>query len=275
MKLSVHTMSTPHLDLKKAIALYASIGFDGIDLICDNEYPCAISLNPSPAEVKEIKKITRYYGIPIVALTPYVKEFNVADHERRQRAIEEMKKCIDIAMEFGCRSIRVLAGIEPEKNEWEEAFKRLVDTLQQLAEYAAESNLSLNIENHSGSMAMTAVETVRLVEAVNRENVGILYDPANLIIYGSPDYRLSFKQQAKYIRHVHVKDDLVFERGGYLPVPIGKGFIPWPEIIQLLKGIDFDGYLSIEYEKRWHPEILPEPVLGLRHEKEAISSLIG
>ena len=274
MKLSVHTMSTPHLDLLKAIELYASIGFDGIDLICDNDYRCAITREPSFNRLKEIKRQTGYYGIPVVALTPYIKEINVADKKRRETAIAELQKCIDIAAEFDCKSIRILAGIEPEKNEWEDAVNRLVESLQQLSEYAAKTDLSLNIENHSGSMAMTAHQTVQIVTSVNKENVGILYDPANLIIYGSPDYRLSFKQQAEYIRHVHIKDDNVFEQGGYLPVLMGEGFIPWTEIIPLLKDSGYDGFLSVEYEKRWHPEILPDPRVGLRHEKKHIINLI-
>lgn len=275
MKISVHTMSTPHLDLFKAIELYASIGFDGIDLICDNNYRCAIPLNPCPEKIKEIRRQTEYYGIRIVALTPYTKELNVADSPKRKAAVEELKKCIDIADELDCTSVRILAGVEPEKNEWEDAFKRLVESLQQLAEYAAKSNLSLNIENHSGTMAMTALQTVRIVASVNKENIGILYDPANLMIYGSPDYKLSFKQQAEYIRYVHVKDDRVFEKGGYLPVLMGEGLIPWTEIIQLLKKSGYDGFLCVEYEKRWHPEILPDPSIGLRHEKESIIKLLN
>lgn len=274
MKIIGHSMAAPHLDCFEYVKLLAAIGFDGIDLICDNDYPCAISRDASYGEIEQVKQHADYYGIKIGAITPYIREINVRSATRRKWAIDELRKCIDIAKELDCRSVRILAGLEPEKDEWEDAFNRLVDSLRQLSEYAASANLCLNVENHSGSMAVTAQQTARIISEVDQDNIGILYDPANLIIYGDPNYEDAFKEQASDIRHVHVKDDLIFEGSGYLPVLMGEGVIPWPSIMSLLQGSGYQGFLCLEYEKRWHPDILPDTKVGLRHELKVVRQLL-
>ena len=47
------------------------------------------------------------------------------------------------------------------------------------------------------------------------------------------------------------------------PCLFGEGEIPWKEIINLLKQNNYNKYISIEYEKRWHPEVLLDPEKAL------------
>jgi hypothetical protein len=42
MKICAHTMSPPTFDPFQAAQVYASIGFDGMELICVANYKCAI-----------------------------------------------------------------------------------------------------------------------------------------------------------------------------------------------------------------------------------------
>lgn len=41
----------------------------------------------------------------------------------------------------------------------------------------------------------------------------------------------------------------------------------------VLRRAGYGGYFSTEYEKRWHPDELPEPEQGLRHELQALRGL--
>jgi sugar phosphate isomerase/epimerase len=268
-------MSTPTLEVREAIKLYASIGFEGIELICDDEYHCAISHRITDEEIKELKDFLDDCNLQIAILTPYIRDLGVEERTNSQIAVEMLKGCVDIAFKLDCPTIRVWAGgTEPTGNEWEDAFKRTVEALQESGAYSAEAKRFLAIENHKNTLAITSEDTLRLVQAVDNEYVGILYDPANLILMGGGH---SFKSQAPHIRHVHVKDMRIFNKTTreYIPVLMGEGEIPWPEIMKLLKNSGYDRFVSVEYEKRWHGDALPDTPSALRHELKSLRGMIG
>jgi sugar phosphate isomerase/epimerase len=70
---------------------------------------------------------------------------------------------------------------------------------------------------------------------------------------------------APFLRHTHVKDS----RDGRYAL-MGEGDVPLGAMIRLLRARDYDGWISVEWEKRWHPEIadpeevLPQYARGLR-----------
>jgi len=61
---------------------------------------------------------------------------------------------------------------------------------------------------------------------------------------------------------------------GYRYVHFGDGDAPRENFLKLLKGMGYEGFLSFEHEKRWHPEIpdpeeaLPVFVERMRHLRE-------
>jgi sugar phosphate isomerase/epimerase len=44
-------------------------------------------------------------------------------------------------------------------------------------------------------------------------------------------------------------------KGGWQLVPLGEGEVPVREMIGLLAAGGYDGWISVEWEKYWHPEI--------------------
>ena len=94
------------------------------------------------------------------------------------------------------------------------------------------------------------------------------------------------------IAMVHVKD-LVYKEGatgGFTSSKVvtvdeserrvssripGEGIIPWPEILPALAARGFDGWLSLEYERRWYPHDLPPAGEGMRRGFEYLQKLLG
>jgi sugar phosphate isomerase/epimerase len=60
-----------------------------------------------------------------------------------------------------------------------------------------------------------------------------------------------------WVRSVDFKDSVTdFEaRLGYRYVQIGDGEIPLQDALQVLNAANFDGWLTFEWEKLWHPEL--------------------
>lgn len=47
---------------------------------------------------------------------------------------------------------------------------------------------------------------------------------------------------------------------GYRYVLMGEGDVPVLEILRRLKQMGYGGYLSLEWEKGWHPELEPPEI---------------
>jgi sugar phosphate isomerase/epimerase len=103
----------------------------------------------------------------------------------------------------------------------------------------------------------------KLLDRVDSQGVAVLWDVANgYIDYGEP-IEETFEKLRKYIRHTHIKDaKKEYPNAKYCIV--GKGDLPIGQMIKLLESADYDGWLSLEWEKMWHPELEePEEVLDV------------
>ena len=57
-----------------------------------------------------------------------------------------------------------------------------------------------------------------------------------------------------YIKHLHFKDHLRVD-GGWNLCSVGEGDIPLMKVLDALKADGYNGCISIEHEKKWHPEL--------------------
>lgn len=276
-----HTLGTPDLSVREALALFARTGCDGAELIWQDGYRSGIPEGASDLQLREIRARATDLDLDVAGLTPYMTGLNSLDAGERSVDIERFRACIAAARSLDCSRIRVYAGayLATDRPRRTEMWQRLIESLQVLAERASEAGVILCVENHFNTMTASAAETAQLVHAVGSPNVGVLYDQANLTFthHEAPDEAIAL--QGPLIRHVHVKD-LVFvdpaaafhatavatvdqsERNVRSRV-VGDGIIDWRGIIAQLTARGYTGYLSVEYEYRWHPQDLPAPEEGI------------
>jgi sugar phosphate isomerase/epimerase len=62
---------------------------------------------------------------------------------------------------------------------------------------------------------------------------------------------------------MHIKD-LLQKQSGWQPVLTGEGTFPLSEVRSALCQIAYNGFVSFEWEKKWHPEI-PDASIALPH----------
>ena len=60
----------------------------------------------------------------------------------------------------------------------------------------------------------------------------------------------------------------------WVPILTGSGVFPMGEIRRALDAIQYDGFLSFEWEKKWHPEIDP-PEIAILHFAEWLRKAWG
>jgi len=283
MRLLLHTMATPSLTPIEAFDLAARLGFDGIDLVCQAGYACAIPPDASVAAARELRRAAEARGLVIAALTPYEKRTNAADENERRAGVAALAHAIDLAEALGATSLRILAGMAVEDDAWEAACERLVASLKELAPRAAACGLALNIENHDGTIADSARRTRAIWERCGTPSIGIVYDPANLTRDGMEDFPESLDLQAEAIGLVHVKDysftpavaRRAADTASRRAVPVGDGDIAWPAILAALVARGYAGNLSLEYEMRWCADQLPPTEIGAATSLDRLRRIIA
>lgn len=263
MKIIGHTMGTPEASLPEAIDFFKTLGLDGIEIICADDYGCGITLETPAAELRELGGRASNAGLVIAGLVPYTKDMNHADASAREKAVADLKRAVDMAVALDCPAVRVFGGHEVAPAEQGKALGWLAESLRQAGEYAGTAGVQLNIENHMDTMATSAEMTMAIVRAVDLPNVGVLYDQANLAFMNSEAYEMAIALQGPRIQHVHVKD-FYWDGTQRIAAVLGQGIVPWEPIVDALTGFGYDGFYSIEYERRWFPEQLPPPAVGMK-----------
>ncbi|MEX2542910.1 MAG: sugar phosphate isomerase/epimerase family protein [Trueperaceae bacterium] len=250
-----HTLATPELNLESAVELFSRLGLDGVEIVQDDGYACGLSSRPDPGELINLRRQLESAGLTAWHITPYVRTLDSADDDIRSEAIADVKNAIEVADFLGARGVRILAG----RREGEGStirFERFLDSMRKLATIASLAAVSLNIETKGWSFGSTTDSMLRLIRGIDSPAVGILFDPANLVLDGE-NASLALRGQLAWVRHVHVKDVLVGDGGEGRFTRLGTGSVPWRDLLQQLRQAGFNGALSLEYERRWDRDLEP------------------
>ena len=127
-----------------------------------------------------------------------------------------------------------------------------LDTLVPLAE---QSGVNLLIET-SGIYA----DTARLALALDNhpsDCTGALWDVYGTCCAAGEDPDASIKSLGAYVKHVHMRD--ADEDGSFNLV--GEGVLPLERVVMALNSIDYDGYISLEWDPSWMEDLQDKEVI--------------
>lgn len=292
MKIAGHTMGTPEYTVAEAIKLFHKIGIEGAEVVVQDGYRSGISCACGREELSSVKKAAEENHVAISCLTPYNSYFNDLNDDIRAAEIKGIRKVIDACAYLGARFIRIYGGNlqAGDTARLEERRGRLVESMRCLGDQAAEKDVTLVVENHFNTMAVSAKETADLIGEIDHPAVRILYDQANLSFTGNEAYEDAIALQQQYVAYMHIKD-LVFKKNVLFASSavshpdesernvrtriVGEGVMPWPEILALVKEHGYDGWLSLEYERRWHPDDIPDASIGMKKSADYLKKVLA
>ena len=125
-------------------------------------------------------------------------------------------------------------------------FAKLLDRVAQVADVFAKAGVGLLLE--SGQENAPTLEA--FLARLGRKNVGVNFDPANIILYDMGDPIAALKRLLPSVRQVHIKDAVRTATPGQWgrEVPAGDGQVNWPAFFGILREGNFTGDLMIERE---------------------------
>jgi sugar phosphate isomerase/epimerase len=220
-----------------------------------------------PANWPKIRKAVEATGmvIPMMCASP---DFTIPDPVGRAREVEKEIASIRMSSELGAKYCRVLSGQRRKEITREEGLGYVVASIEACLPIAEELGITLIIENHYKDDFWTEPEFAQMmdvfVELVGRIDspwFGVNFDPSNAIAAGEEPLDLleaikhrvvTMHASDRYLANGTIEDLRRQEGGtaGYVSFfkhgVIGKGLNDYDAIFSTLKGVGFDGWISIE-----------------------------
>ncbi|MCB9906009.1 MAG: TIM barrel protein [Planctomycetes bacterium] len=147
--------------------------------------------------------------------------------ENARAAVDSAK----LAKELGLKLVSFHAGFLPHSGQ--ELVRRLmVERIRTIADAFAAQDVRVALETGQEE----AETLLRVLQEIDRPNVGVNFDPANMILYGMGDPHEALEQLAPHVMQVHVKDALPSEKPDEwgTEVPVGKGAVDWARFFEVL-----------------------------------------
>ena len=184
-----------------------------------------------------------YDSIPAAART-----VGLVPRDSREARAKELCAISDFAEDLRSPAVGLHVGFVPEDRAGED-YKDLVAVVARCCDHAAENGQTVNLETGQE----TAEHLLAFLGDVNRENLGVNFDPANLLLYGTDDPLPALRKVGEFVKSVHCKDakrapeaDRGKEWGE--EVPLGEGEVGMTEYLRTLHDLGYRGPLTIERE---------------------------
>jgi sugar phosphate isomerase/epimerase len=182
-----------------------------------------------------------YADIPTVSET-----VGLVPPTTRAARLQEMREISDFTRLLGCDVIALHLGFVPHDCNLP-LYQEIVDVTRQLCDHASQNEQNVHLETGQE----TADGLLQFIAKVERSNLFINFDPANMILYGTGEPIEALKKVGKYVRSIHCKDALWSDQPGITwgqEVPLGQGQVNMELYLQTLKEIGYRGPLTIERE---------------------------
>jgi sugar phosphate isomerase/epimerase len=261
MKTSFSTLACPDWSLPEVLRAAATYGYDGVELrVISRELDLWNLPEFNSPSLAATRAVIQDHGLVIASMGSSAC-FHSPDVQERERNLDSALRMAEIAAGLGAPSIRVFGDrIQPGRGRGQ-TIAWIADSLTWLADKLKPAGVEVWLETH-GDFASVA-DVSEIFVQLDCAQVGIIWDPANAFDQNG-ESPLILPQVSSHIRHVHLKDLTRDAQGSTSYALIGEGEFPFDTMFASLAAIGFDGFVSFEWEKLWHPELAP-PEVALPH----------
>lgn len=156
-------------------------------------------------------------------------------------SFKEFLNCVELCITLHTPYIRIKSASDNEEN--------VVKFVEKTLPVAEKNNIVILVET-VGIYADTS-KLIELLNSFASDNLAALWD----LHYPYREHKESPEETVKnlgaYIKHVHMKDS----DGENSYNLVGEGSLPIADIMNALRSINFDGFISIEWDPSWDNEI--------------------
>ncbi|MBD5116693.1 MAG: AMP-binding protein [Ruminococcaceae bacterium] len=245
MKISFSTLACPDFEWSDIYSMAKDFNFDGIEIRGLGADIFSVKSNPFtesqlPNTVAKLNKLN--LEIPCLSSGACLKFFDKS--EENQKEIAEYAR---LANKLGASYIRILADLEPYPEE-DIDDEKIVAELKKLVPIAEEYNVTLLVETNG--VYSDTKRLKNLLDKTESRKIAALWDMHHPYRFANESPEETVANLGEHIKYVHTKDSVsVNDKIEYKLM--GEGDMPIREMLEALKSIGYNGYVSLEWVKRW------------------------
>ncbi len=225
--------------IPSAIPELATMGYGGLEFW--NDFLAS-------HDVQWLAEYLREHHIACAQICPYF-DFT-STKERWQESITDAERYVQFALQLGKPLIRVFTGSVGASKATPAQWKNGVEGLKTICQIGKPHGVRFALETHGGSLMETSRSTLRLLEEVAMENLGV-----NLQVpFAGEDIWDSVERLGRYTTHLHAHNWVVppfSPEAGRLDEQnltfLDSGCLDFREFVRRLREQGFSGYISVEH----------------------------
>jgi sugar phosphate isomerase/epimerase len=249
-RLAVCSWSLQAGDPEQLVSLLEAIGLKRVQLALDplREEPAAWRSTAEIFAVNGIETVSGMFGTiaeDYSTLESIRRTGGLVPDEHWEQNWRNIQTAVAIARRHRLKLVTFHAGFLPH-DERDPAFGKLLDRIARVADLFAAQKMDLGFETGQE----TAETLAAFLTKLNRPNVGVNFDPANMILYDKGDAIAALRTLGPWLKQCHIKD----ARRTTVPgtwgeeVTAGTGEVDWRAFFRTLDELGFTGNLCIERE---------------------------
>jgi sugar phosphate isomerase/epimerase len=198
-----------------------------------------------------------YTGESYADLATVKRTVGFVPRETREQRARRTRDVSDFAAALGAPGIACHIGCVPDSS-GDADYLAVRDVVRSVCDHAARNRQTFALETGQES----ADSLLQFFREVDRPNLRINFDPANMILYGTGDPIEALRTLAPHVISVHCKD------GDWPPKdlpgllgterPLGQGSVGIERFVRTLRELGFAGPLNIEREVEGRDERLAD-----------------
>lgn len=245
------TLGCPDLTLAQVMDLAVKHDYTGMELrMLSGSFDLPACLQQAYGTPEKLAHELQGRGVSVVALDASMRLVDPAPADR-----EALLALVPWAEALGVPHLRVFDGGSRAN---EEELKRAAATFQWWREQRSSRRWQVDLMVETHDSLLTAAAIKRLLAAC--PGVKLLWDAHHTWRQGGEDPLTTWRQIGRDVVHIHVKDSVSRPDDGlpYTYVPPGEGEFPASALLAVLRR-EFQGVVSLEWERHWHPKLAPLP----------------
>jgi sugar phosphate isomerase/epimerase len=245
-RVAFSTLAFPDTTLASAVSLGRRWGYAGVELrLIDGEL-----IDPAMPGAERARVKRALAGLPVVAVDSSIRLTGDDPGPALRRFLE-------LASELEAPLVRVFGGDLGLSHE--EGLRAAARVLEACVPLARRLGVAIGVETHDDFSASSVV--AGLLALADPDWVGAVWDSHHPHRMGETPAEV-YAALGGRILLAQVKDARQDSDGGWRLVLLGAGEVPVRQMLGLLAAGGYRGWVSVEWEKRWHPEIeAPEVAL--------------
>ena len=151
------------------------------------------------------------------ALISQKLDLNSADAAMRERAVAQIKECIDMAADLEFPRLSLLGGFDPGADKRADAFKLLADSMRQICAYGRQHGVGIGLEIFDRDVDVKALlgplqDCVDFSNALKKDfaDFGLLYDQSHQPLLREQSLP-ALKMLQSHLAHIHVGNCVAVE----------------------------------------------------------------